>query len=62
MDNRVFRPVDRPFEQVWPTFSYAPLTRLILKIAERWHRRRKRRSMNTTDAGPAITISRQLAP
>lgn len=62
MDNRVLKSVDRPFEEVWPEYSYAPLTRLVLKTAERWHMRRRRRLMELSDVEPAITISRQLAP
>lgn len=62
MDNRVLKSEDRPFEAVWPDYSYAPLTRLVLNVAERWHVRRKRRQMERPDVEPAITISRQLAP
>lgn len=62
MDNRVLRPVDRPFEEVWPTYSYARLTRLILTVAERWHRRGERRTTMNCETEPAMTVQRQLAP
>lgn len=62
MDDRVFRISDRTFDETWPTYSYAPLTRLLLRTTERWRKKRVQRVLERVEAEPELNVSRQLTP
>lgn len=53
MDDRVFRPVVRSFEETWPNYSYAPLTWLVLRATEWWRADRRNR---VADANKAMRV------
>lgn len=62
MDNRSFEPVSQSFEDTWPHYSYAMLTRLVLRVAAWLDTRGPKLPSRRADLDSSLSIRRQLSP